>query len=49
MAPAAIQNGIVLYPNRVASAGHIEVNACNFSGAAMTAINDFPVRIITLR
>src|SRR5439155_22025696 len=36
---AAIQNGIVLYPNRVASAGHVEVNACNFSGAAMKAIS----------
>ena len=37
------------YPNRVATAGHLEVNACNFSGGAMTAITDFPVRIITLR
>jgi hypothetical protein len=46
---AAIQNGIVLYPNRVASAGQVEVNACNFSGTAMTAISGFPVRIITLR
>src|SRR3954466_10425196 len=46
---AAIQNGIVLYPNRVASAGHVEVNACNFSGTTMTAISGFPVRIITFR
>jgi hypothetical protein len=46
---AAIQNGIVLYPNRVASAGHVEVNACNFTGTSMTAISNFPVRIITLR
>ncbi len=46
---AAIQNGIVLYPNRVASAGHVEVNACNFTGTAMTPISNFPVRIITLR
>ena len=45
----AIQNGIVLYPNRVASAGHVEVNACNFSGTSMTPISGFPVRIITLR
>jgi hypothetical protein len=45
---AAIQNGIVLYPNRVASAGHVEVNACNFSGGAMTAISGFPVRVVTL-
>jgi len=46
---AAIQNGVVLYPNRVASAGHVEVNACNFTGTSMTAISGFPVRIITLR
>ena len=46
---AAIQNGIVMYANRVASAGHVEVNACNFSGTAMTAISDFPIRVITLR
>jgi hypothetical protein len=46
---AAIQNGIVLYPNRVASTGHVEVNACNFTGTSMTPISNFPVRIITLR
>jgi hypothetical protein len=46
---AAIQNGIVLYPNRVATTGHVEVNACNFSGTSMTPISGFPVRIITIR
>jgi hypothetical protein len=46
---AAIQNGIVMYANRVASAGHVEVNACNFSGTSMTAISGFPVRVIVLR
>ena len=46
---AAIQNGILLYANRVASAGHVEVNACNFSGTDMTAISGFPVRVVTLR
>jgi hypothetical protein len=46
---AAIQNGIVLYPNRVASTGHVEVNACNFTGTSMTPISGLPVRIITLR
>ena len=46
---APIQNGIVLYPNRVASAGHLEVNACNFTGTSMTPISGLPVRIITLR
>jgi hypothetical protein len=46
---AAIQNGVLLYPNRVASTGHVEVNACNFTGTSMTPISSFPVRIITLR
>ena len=46
---AAIQNGIVLYPNRVASTGHVEVNACNFTGTSMTSISGFPIRVITLR
>jgi hypothetical protein len=46
---AALQNGIVLYPNRVATTGHVEVNACNFTGTSMTPISGFPVRIITLR
>jgi len=46
---AAIQNGILMYANRVASAGHVEVNACNFSGTTMTAISAFPVRIVTFR
>ena len=48
MTDAAIQNGIVLYAQRVSSSGHLEVDACNFSGTAMTAISDLPVRIFTL-
>ena len=46
---AAIQNGILLYAQRVASAGHVEVDACNFSGTTMTAISNFPVRVVTFR
>jgi hypothetical protein len=46
---AAIQNGILLYAQRVASAGHVEVNACNFSGTTMTAISSFPIRVMTFR
>lgn len=46
---AAIQGGIVLYANRVASDGHVEVNACNFSGTTMTAISGFPIRVVTFR
>jgi hypothetical protein len=44
---AAIQDGIVLYANRVASDGHVEVNACNFTGGAMTAISSFPIHVIS--
>ena len=44
---AAIQNGMLLYPNRVSSAGHVEVNACNFTGGAMTPISNFPVKVMT--
>jgi hypothetical protein len=43
----ALQNGIVLYAQRVESAGHIEADICNFSGAAMDPINDLAVRVIT--
>ena len=46
---AAIQSGIVLLGQRVSSADHVEVDACNFSGGAMTAISDFPVRTMTFR
>jgi len=46
---AAIQNGIILYGMRVATAGHVEVSACNFSGGAMNPISSFPIRVITFR
>jgi hypothetical protein len=46
---AAIQNGILIYPNRVNKVGHVEVNACNFSGTSFTPISGFPVRIVTFR
>jgi hypothetical protein len=45
---AAIQEGIIMYGMRVASAGHVEVAACNFSGGAMDPISDFPVHVITI-
>jgi len=44
---APIQNGVLLYAQRVESEGHVEVNACNFSGTAMTPISGLPVRVIT--
>jgi hypothetical protein len=44
---AAIQEGIVLYAQRVESAGHIEMDVCNFSGTTMTTISNLAVRVIT--
>jgi acyl-CoA hydrolase len=46
---AATQNGIVLYADRVTSAGHLLVNVCNFTGGAMSPITNLPVRIISFR
>ena len=42
-----IQGGIVLYAQRVSSAGQVEADICNFSGTSMSPITDMPVRIIT--
>jgi hypothetical protein len=42
-----LQNGIVLYAHRVATAGHLTIDLCNFSGTTMDAINDLPVRVVT--
>jgi hypothetical protein len=44
---AAIQEGIVLYAQRVSAPNVVEVDVCNFSGGAMTAISGFPVRVFT--
>jgi hypothetical protein len=44
---AAIQDGIVLHAQRVSVAGTVVMDACNFSGGAMTAISNLPVRVIT--
>ena len=43
----AIQNGIVLYGQRVPAADQVEAAICNFTGVAMIPIVDLPVRIIT--
>jgi hypothetical protein len=44
---AAIQDGIVIYGQRVPSDGHVMFDVCNFSGATQVAIDDLPVRVIT--
>lgn len=44
---AAMQNGIVLYAQRVSQAGKVGAAICNFSGTSMVPIVDLPVRVIT--
>ena len=44
---APIQNGVVLLGARVPSNVHVTANLCNFSGAAMQAIVDLPIRVVT--
>jgi hypothetical protein len=44
---AALQDGVVLYGQRVSSDGHVMFDVCNFSGTTQAAISDLPVRIIT--
>lgn len=44
-----VQNGVFLYGTRVVSANIAEVGICNFSGTTMAAINNIPIRLITLR
>jgi hypothetical protein len=44
---AALQDGVVIYGQRVSSDGHVMFDVCNFSGTTQVAISDLPVRIIT--
>jgi hypothetical protein len=44
---AALQDGVVIYGQRVPSDGHVTFSVCNFSGATQAAISDMPVRVIT--
>jgi hypothetical protein len=44
---APIQDGIVIYGQRVPSDGHVTFDVCNFSGVGQEAISDLPVRVIT--
>jgi hypothetical protein len=44
---APLQDGIVIYGQRVPSDGHVMFDVCNFSGTTQTAISDLPVRVIT--
>jgi hypothetical protein len=44
---AALQNGIILYAQRVPSDGHVAFDVCNFSGGTQAAISSLAVRVIT--
>ncbi len=44
---AALQDGILIYGQRVPSNGHVTFSVCNFSGTTQAAISDIPVRVIT--
>jgi hypothetical protein len=44
---AALQDGIVIYGQRVPSDGHVTFDVCNLSGTTQVAISDMPVRVIT--
>ena len=44
---AALQDGVVIYGQRVPSAGHVMFDVCNVSGTTQVAIDDLPVRVIT--
>jgi hypothetical protein len=43
----ALQEGVVIYAERVQSAGNVQAEICNFSGGAMTPLTDFPVEVVT--
>ena len=44
---AALQDGVVIYGQRVPSDGHVTYSVCNFSGTTQAQIDDIPVRVIT--
>ena len=44
---AALQDGVVIYGQRVPSNGHVTFDVCNFSGTTQAVIDDLPVRVIT--
>jgi hypothetical protein len=42
-----LQNGVLLYATRVATADHVTIDVCNFSGTTLNAITSLPVRVVT--
>jgi hypothetical protein len=43
----AVQDGVVIYGQRVPTDGQVMFDVCNFSGGTQAAISDLPVRVIT--
>jgi hypothetical protein len=43
----ALQDGVVIYGQRVPSDGHVTFDVCNFSGTTQAAISDLPVHVVT--
>ena len=44
---APLQNGVLIYGQRVPANGHVMFDVCNFSGTTQAPISDLPVRVIT--
>ena len=44
---APLQDGVLIYGQRVPSNGHVMYSVCNFSGTTQAAISNLPVRLIT--
>jgi hypothetical protein len=44
---ATLQDGVVIYGQRVPSDGHVMFDVCNFSGITQAQISNLPVRVIT--
>jgi hypothetical protein len=44
---AALQDGVMIYGQRVSSDGHVTFDVCNFSGTTQAAISDLPVHVLT--
>jgi hypothetical protein len=43
----ALQDGVMIYGQRVPSDGHVTFDVCNFSGTTQTAVSDLPVHVLT--
>lgn len=44
---AALQDGVVIYGQRVPSDGHVTFDVCNFCGTTQAGISDLPVHVLT--